>query len=85
MAQLLNGVDSQADGISVENARFKMGEKLAATIKIELGPAKLAQVDVVIPIPETSNTSARAVAKHLEKELASGFVKASDLWCIQCI
>ena len=56
-----------------------MGEKLAATIKIELGPERLAQVDVVIPIPETSNTSARAVAKHLEKELASGFVMASDL------
>ena len=56
-----------------------MGEKLAATIKTELGPERLAQVDVVIPIPETSNTSARAVAKHLDKELANGFVKASDL------
>ena len=54
-----------------------MGEKLAATIKTELGLERLAQVDVVIPIPETSNTSARAVAKHLGKELASGFVKAS--------
>ncbi|CAD6576659.1 MAG: amidophosphoribosyltransferase [Alectoria sarmentosa] len=69
--------DSIIDGINVENARFKMGEKLAATIKKELGPERLAQVDVVIPIPETSNTSARAVAKHLDKELASGFVKAS--------
>jgi len=78
-AQPQTGIYSLADGISVENARFKMGEKLAATIKIELGPERLAQVDVVIPIPETSNTSARAVAKHLEKELASGFVKASDL------
>ncbi len=66
------------DGISVENARFKMGEKLATTIKAELGPERLAQVDVVIPIPETSNTSARAVAKHLGKELASGFVKVRD-------
>ena len=56
-----------------------MGEKLAATIKMELGPERLAQIDVVIPIPETSNTSARAVAKHLGKELVSGFVKASDL------
>lgn len=56
-----------------------MGEKLAATIRSELGPERLAQVDVVIPIPETSNTSARAVAKYLKKELASGFVKASDL------
>lgn len=63
----------------MENARFKMGEKLAATIKKELGPVRLAQVDVVIPIPETSDTSARAVAKHLKKELASGFVKASEL------
>lgn len=67
--------DSILDGISVENARFKMGEKLAATVKNELGPERLAQVDVVIPIPETSNPSARAVAKYLKKELASGFVK----------
>ena len=56
-----------------------MGEKLAATVKNELGPERLAQVDVVIPIPETSNPSARAVAKYLKKELASGFVKASEL------
>ena len=83
VAQPQTGIYSLADGISVENARYKMGEKLAATIKIELGPERLAQVDVVIPIPETSNTSARAVAKHLEKELASGFVKASDISCIQ--
>jgi len=69
----------------VENARFKMGEKLAATIKKELGPDRLAQVDVVIPIPETSNTSARAVAKHLKKELVNGFVKASELKFIQRI
>ena len=62
-----------------------MGEKLAATIKTELGPERLAQVDVVIPIPETSNTSARAVAKHLDKELITGFVKASDLQFIRCI
>ena len=66
------------DGISVESARFKMGEKLAATIKSELGPEKVAQIDVVIPIPETSNTSARGVAKHLKKQLANGFVKAGD-------
>ncbi len=56
-----------------------MGEKLAATIETELGPERLAQVDVVIPIPETSNTSARAVAKHLKKELITGFVKVSGL------
>ena len=73
------GINILADGISVEIARFKMGEKLAATIKNELGPERLAQVDVVIPIPETSNPSARAVAKYLKKELASGFVKASEL------
>lgn len=70
------------DGISVEIARKKMGEKLAATIKTELGPERLAQVDVVIPVPETSNTSARAVARQLKKELATGFVKVSDSQCI---
>lgn len=68
----------------MENARFKVGEKLVATIKKGLGPCKLAQVDVVISIPETLYIcSCRDEA--VDEELASGFVKRSELWCIQCI
>jgi amidophosphoribosyltransferase len=52
-----------------------MGFKLAETIKKQLDPKALASIDVVIPIPETSNTSARCVATRLGKELVDGFIK----------
>lgn len=52
-----------------------MGDKLAATIKKQLDPAVLKEIDVVIPIPETANTAARCVAKELKKPLVDGFIK----------
>ncbi|KIV91425.1 amidophosphoribosyltransferase [Exophiala mesophila] len=67
--------DSVMDGISVHRSRQHMGVKLAERIKKVLSPEELAEIDVVIPIPETSVTSASVVAQALEKEYCQGFVK----------
>jgi amidophosphoribosyltransferase len=66
--------DTVIDGIDVDESRRNMGFKLADTIKRQLGPA-LADVDVVMPIPETSITSALCVAEALGKPYCQGFVK----------
>jgi amidophosphoribosyltransferase len=71
----LSRPDSYIDGISVYASRRNMGIKLAKKIAKELGPEALADIDVVIPIPETANAAARTVAQHLKKELVEGFVK----------
>lgn len=67
--------DSVMDGISVSRSRLSMGRTLGERIKKELTPAILAEIDTVIPIPETSNTSAQCVAETLQKKLATGFIK----------
>ena len=67
--------DSVMDGISVHRSRQHMGARLAAKVKATLSPEELREIDVVIPIPETSVTSASVVAKMLDKEYCQGFVK----------
>ncbi|KAF2262407.1 amidophosphoribosyltransferase [Lojkania enalia] len=67
--------DTIIDGIDVDESRRNMGFKLAETIKRQLGPERLAEVDVVMPIPETSITSALCVAEALGKPYCQGFVK----------
>lgn len=67
--------DSTIDGIDVYTARNKMGYALANRIKQTLTAAELADIDVVMPIPETSNTSATCVAEGLGKPYDMGFVK----------
>lgn len=52
-----------------------MGYKLADRIVKHLTPKELADIDVVIPIPETANTSAACVAERLKKPYCQGFVK----------
>ena len=44
--------------MSVQICRECMGEKLAENIKRTLTAEELAEIHAVIPIPETSNTSA---------------------------
>jgi amidophosphoribosyltransferase len=67
--------DTVIDGIDVDEARRQMGYTLADTIKKELGEEGLAEVDTIMPIPETSITSAYCVAEALGKPYVQGFVK----------
>ncbi len=64
--------DSFIDRISVYKARLRMGEKLAEKI-LKLRPDH--DIDVVIPIPDSSFTSAVALAHILNKKMRHGFVK----------
>ncbi|AOA58079.1 amidophosphoribosyltransferase [Acinetobacter larvae] len=65
--------DATIDGISVYKARLKMGEKLAHKILKEWGEEH--QIDVVIPIPDTSRTSALELANVLGVKFREGFMK----------
>lgn len=67
--------ESIIDGISVYRSRQLMGYRLAETIKKQLGPEQIKEIDAVIPIPETSLVSAYAVSKHLKIPYCQGFVK----------
>ena len=64
--------DSIMDGISVYKARLKMGEKLADKI-MRLRPNH--DIDVVMPIPDTSRTSAMQLASKLGVKFREGFMK----------
>ncbi|HZF15798.1 MAG TPA: amidophosphoribosyltransferase [Steroidobacteraceae bacterium] len=64
--------DSIIDNISVYKARLRMGERLAAKI-LRLKPDH--DIDVVIPIPDTSRTSALQVAHMLNTKYREGFIK----------
>lgn len=64
--------DSFMDDISVYRARLRMGEKLADKIE-RTWPEH--DIDVVIPIPDTSTTSAMELASKLNLKLRHGFVK----------
>ncbi len=64
--------DSLMDSISVYKARLRMGEKLADKLK-RLRPDH--DIDVVIPIPDTSRTSALELANRLGLKYREGFVK----------
>lgn len=67
--------DSVIDQISVHRSRQQMGVMLAKNIRGVLSQQELDEIDVVIPIPETSVTSAAVVAKELGKEFTGGFIK----------
>lgn len=64
--------DSLMDSISVYKARMRMGERLADKLK-RLRPDH--DIDVVIPIPDTSRTSALELANALGLKFREGFVK----------
>ncbi len=64
--------DSIMNGISVYKARLKMGDFLAETIKKTI---KSGDVDVVMPIPDSSRPAAMQVARQLGIEYREGFFK----------
>ena len=68
----LSRPDSTLDEISVYKARMRMGQKLAKKI-LKLNPND--DIDVVIPIPDSSTTAALQLAAALKLPYRQGFVK----------
>lgn len=64
--------DSILDNLSVYKARLRMGEQLAGKIVRDFPDH---DIDVVIPIPDTSRTAALQVAYHLGVKYREGFIK----------
>jgi amidophosphoribosyltransferase len=64
--------DSVLDGISVYQARLNMGETLAQRVLSTIPPQ---EIDVVIPIPESSRPSAMQLAHRIGRPYREGFVK----------
>jgi amidophosphoribosyltransferase len=64
--------DSIMDGVSVYQARLNMGETLAQRLISTMPPS---DIDVVIPIPESSRPSAMQLAQKIGKPYREGFVK----------
>ena len=64
--------DSVMDGISVYQARHNLGETQAQRVISTMPPS---EIDVVIPIPESSRPSAIQLAQKLGKPYREGFVK----------
>ncbi len=64
--------DSMIDDVSVYKARLRMGEKLAERIKERWADE---DIEVVIPIPESSRTSAIPMAYSMGVKFREGFIK----------
>ena len=64
--------DSIIDNISVYKSRLRMGEKLAEKIKSKWSEET---IDVVMPVPDTSRTSALQLANELDLKYREGFIK----------
>ena len=64
--------DSTIDGVTVYNVRMRMGDYLAEKIRKE---TKAGEIDVVMPIPDSSRPAAMQVAKRLGVDYREGFFK----------
>ncbi len=64
--------DSVIDGVSVYETRLRMGEHLADRVAREI---PVTEIDVVIPIPDSSRPSAMQLAQRLGRPYREGYVK----------
>ncbi|MTI12945.1 amidophosphoribosyltransferase [Sansalvadorimonas verongulae] len=64
--------DSIIDGVSVYKSRLRMGQKLAEKVLREWADH---DIDVVMPIPDSSRPAALEMAKYLSVNYREGFVK----------
>ena len=64
--------DSSIDGVNVYNCRLRMGELLAQKLAREL---RLSEIDVVMPIPDSSRPAGMELASTLELPYREGFIK----------
>jgi len=64
--------DSLMDGVSIYDARLNMGEYLGDKVAKSL---RLGEIDVVMPIPDTSRPSAMQLAASLGLIYREGFIK----------
>ena len=64
--------DSVIDGVSVYGARLKLGEYLAAHVKAAV---PIGEIDVVMPIPDSSRPAAMQLAGALGLPYREGFIK----------
>ena len=64
--------DSIMNGISVYEARLRLGDRLANTVAEHM---PLGDIDVVMPIPDSSRPAAMQVARKLGIEYREGFFK----------
>ncbi|MFT4614399.1 MAG: amidophosphoribosyltransferase [Bacteroidia bacterium] len=64
--------DSLMDGISVYKTRMRQGEALAKKIQRERPDI---DIDVIIPIPDTSRIAAQSMAYHLDIKFREGLMK----------
>lgn len=64
--------DSTLDGVNVYNCRLRMGDMLAQKLAREL---RLSEVDVVMPIPDSSRPAGMELASILDLPYREGFIK----------
>ncbi len=64
--------DSLMDGVSVYSARLRLGEYLAEQVRAHI---PLGDIDVVMPIPDSSRPAAMQLANKLNLNYREGFIK----------
>ncbi len=64
--------DSVMNGVSVQRSRMRMGKRLANKILREWPEH---DIDIVVPVPDTSRTAALEIAYRLNRPYREGFIK----------